>query len=265
MAKQKGSATSTQQSGPPQWFSDTATQLYAPHLQPTQHRVAGQTADHAMAGDLARRHAAQAFNSDWSGQIAGAGGGYSPTLVDGAAIREHMNDYLHDVGRSTLGAMGRERDIADARLGARNASAVAFGGSGPALERAQLNRAHGEQVGSTINQLMAQGYDRAVATAMANAQMANQAEQHGSSQGLAAAIAANSAFGDTMNRQQSALHGLLGIGDRNQAHAQRILDVPYNSLSQLAGLLGSTTTQQQPIYGNPLASLIGLGNMKIWG
>lgn len=89
-------------------------------------------------------------------------------------IQQFLNPYLQNVLDPTLNNMRRQQDETLAQTRAKSAAAGAFGGSRGALMEAQQNRAFGEQVATTTAQLMAQGYDKATATAMANAQMRQQ-------------------------------------------------------------------------------------------
>lgn len=181
---------------------------------------------------------------DFSGGILDAGRG-----VTGDDIRGLMNPYLETVGRSTLQAMGRERDNANAGIGARNANAVSFGGSGAALERAQLERGHGQNVGNAISGLMSGGWDRASNLATANADRA-----------LNANIAANSAYGDMMNRHSNAINGLMTTGAIAQAQDQANADLPWTDWERfMSGLPtpGATKTTNQPQTIDPLGLLIG--------
>src|SRR5690606_16926253 len=148
---------------------------------------------------------------DSSGGILDAGRG-----VTGADIKGLMNPYLETVGRQTLLSMGREKDNANAAIGARNANAVAFGGSGAALERAQLERSHGQNVANTISGLLAGGWDRASALASANADRA-----------LTANINADAAYGNMMGRRGDVINGLLTTGAIAQAQDQANLDLPW--------------------------------------
>lgn len=304
MSFKKGSSQSTQSTSFPDYVTNAqrglvtaAGGLATPFIKPSNAALAGQNADQQKAAELARQQAMGAFGTDYSSDIAKAGGGYSaaqlggpatftPYEVTGEDIQGEMNPYLETVGRQTLAEMDRAKTAADARIGARAASGVAFGGSGPALERAQLQRSYGEQVGGTINDLMAQGYDRATALAMQKAAMRNAAEQanvnaanqfstlnfgaqnaaraSGAQQDLASKIAANSAANSTFERQQAALQQLLSIGNQNQQFAQAGIDIPWTQLNKVAAFLpgiGGTTTTSQPKYFNPLEALIGLGSL----
>lgn len=160
--------TTTQQVTYPDFVTDAQKNIMTaaggiaqPHIQPQQYSVAGQNEDQFKAAELARQSAMGAFNTDYSGQIAKAGQngytpaqigfgglGYNASQITGDGIKSLMNPYLESVGRSTLSNMRRERDATDAQIGARAANTAAFGGSGAALERAQLNRGYGEQVGN---------------------------------------------------------------------------------------------------------------------
>lgn len=102
--------------------------------------------------------------------------------VGGTNIRELLNPYTQDVLDPTIARMRRELGQTQAQIGARNASAASFGGSRAALQSAEANRAFGDQVALTTGQLMAQGYDRATATALANAQNLQQAGEFNVSQ-----------------------------------------------------------------------------------
>jgi hypothetical protein len=110
-----------------------------------------------------------------AGQMAqGAATDAAGARLSGDAYREFMNPYIQSVIDPAVAKMRRERDITAAGAGARAAAGGAYGGSRGALERSQIDRAHNEQVATLVPQLMAQGYDRATASAMANAQMAQQ-------------------------------------------------------------------------------------------
>ena len=240
-----------------------AAGIATPFMQPSKNAIAPQNEDQLMAGQLARQSAMGAFNTDFSGRIAGAGKGYDPTMVTGQGITSLMNPYLEQVGASTLANMRREKTATDAQIGARHASGVAFGGSGSALERAQLNRGYGEQVGQTIQSLLSGGYDRAASLASANADRANQAGQFNAGQGLQAQIAAAGASSNAFNNQQQAMQSLLGYGNQSQSYQQSILDVPKNSAAWLSafipGATPQTTTTRTPT--NPLSSILGVASL----
>lgn len=262
--------TTTQKTEYPEWVENAQKALgmaglgmVMPFMQSPQYQVAGMTEDQLMAGNLARQSARGAFDNDFSSRILGAGGGYEAAKVTGEDALELANPFYESVGRDTLNTMRREHDNNQAAVGARHAARRAMGGSGEAIERHLGNRALNENMTSTINDLKAQGYDRGMANALANAQMENEARQFNSGQGLAAAIAADNAYGNNFNRQQTALSTLLGYGDRTQAQAQRNLDIPWDSLqrgmSLIPGIGGTTTSTQPDTSPSWLQTLLGAG------
>jgi hypothetical protein len=178
--------------------------VFGPWIGEQAYRVAGFTPDQLYAQDAARFQLHNAQNNPayrpqamsagnpmmagFSGipganlaGFTGAGQMAQGTATDAAGARlsgdayqEFMNPYIQSVIDPAIANMRRERDIAAAGAGARAAAGGAYGGSRGALERSQIDRAHNEQVATLVPQLMAQGYDRATASAMANAQMAQQ-------------------------------------------------------------------------------------------
>lgn len=106
---------------------------------------------------------------------------YDPALataaqVDGQQIRALLNPYQQDVVDTTNATLRRNYNTTAANMGAKAAAAGAFGGSRQAIQSAQLDRSFGEQVATSTAKLMADGYDKATATAMANANMRQQTE-----------------------------------------------------------------------------------------
>jgi hypothetical protein len=251
MSFQKGSSTTTQKTQFPEWYEAAAEKLTRPFAESPTAQVAGLTEDQMMAGNLSRQLAQGAFGNtslaDYANRIEGAG-----TAVTGDDIKGLMNPYLETVGRTVLNDMGREKSNANAAIGARNANAVAFGGSGAALERAQLERSHGQNVARAITDLQNGGWDRASALASANADRKLSAT-------TAAYGAASGAANENFNRQASAIDRLLGYGTLTQAQAQKALDVPYTSLQRYASLVPGAQNTTTPTYFNPLEQLLGLG------
>ena len=256
--QQVGTSTTATQTSYPDWFSAAATANTLPFMQPQKNMIAGMNEDQMMAGNLARQGAANAYNgTDYASQIAGAGDGYTPAQVTGQDALDLANPFYQSVGRDTINTMRDERDNAGAAIGARNANLVAFGGSGAALERAQLERGFNDNAGKAVNSIMAQGYDRGADLASQNAQMRNQAGQFNSQQKLASLIGANSAANDTQNRQRSALQDLLGFGNQSQEQAQRQLDIPWTAMQRYMSLQPGAQTTSTPQMMNPLESLLG--------
>ncbi len=258
MSKNSGSSTTTNETTYPQYIQDAqeatvnaAVGMAAPHIQGSDYTIAGQNEDQLMAAELARNSALAANNTDYSTQMAAIGSNGDRS----AQIAEYMNPYTESVGRDVLAEMRREKVASDAAIGARNASGVAFGGSGPALERAQLERSYGQNVGEAINSINSSAYESAV-----NQMNTDQAME------LSQLQAADSAANNTFNRQQSSLDNLLNIGNQNQTFAQSQIDAPWTNLNRVIGVVngtnaGATTTSSTPTYTNPLETIMGVGSL----
>jgi hypothetical protein len=251
--------------------------------------VAGLTPDQKMGFDLTRGMAETAFNTPTqrlSGMAAQAGGaaGRAAQLAPGE-IQDFMNPYNQAVIGTTLGNMRRERDNASAGIAARYAGQAGLGGSGEALARGQLNRGFGEQVASTVANLMSQGFDRASALAMANAQMRQQANMAnaqmaqqnnqfnaGAQNAMAVQTAqTNSAMlNDEQTRQMRAIQQLLQGGQAQQVQAQAGIDVPFTMLQRLIGTTpslnntGGTKTTETSGGGGAGIAQAGLGLLSLF-
>lgn len=263
--------TSTSASNLPPWLNAAQANLTgagfnmnAPFLNTPLYQVAGLNADQMKAMDLTRQMGKTAFT-----EARPSTSGVNPinaAQVDGRQIQEMMNPFLESVGRSTLGNMRREYQNTDAMMAGRAAAASPFGGSAGAIARGQAARAHGENTGAMVNQLMGQGYDRGTAAAMANAQMRQQADMFNANLGLQQAQA-ESGLMDAAQRRQLAATGAIGsTGDMQQQQMQRGLDVPWQTLQRLAALTpmsqfntaGMSQTTQPDNSPSPFSQLLGL-------
>lgn len=242
---QSDTTSTTQQTSYPDWFNAAATANTLPHMQPQKNMIAGLNEDQLMAGNLARQGARNANSGpDYASAIMSAGG-----PVSGEDAMALANPFLQSVGRDTVNSMRSERDNSSAQIGARNANAVAFGGSGAALERAQLDRGYGENVGRTINSILGQGYDRGMQLAEGNA-----------NREMSAAVGANSAANDTQSRQRYALQDLLGYGNMAQGQAQKQLDIPWTAMQRYQSLQpGAQVSTQPDTSPGWLQQLLGVG------
>lgn len=279
----------------------TGQNLTSPFLQNAPaYSVAGFSPDQTMGFDLSRGVAETAFNTPtpWLTGVAAQSAGVSPVGSQASAsqlssdeIGQFMNPYIGSVIAPTLGNMRRERDNTAAGISARYAAQSGLGGSGDALARGQLNRSYGEQVSTTVANLMAQGYDKASALALANAQMRQQAELQNAQLSLRAAQMAqqnnqfnasaqnsmatqtaqtNSAMLDAeQTRQMRAIQQLLQGGSTQQGLAQQSIDVPWTMLQRLIGTTpslnntGSTKTTETSGNGTSTAQL-GLGLLGLF-
>jgi hypothetical protein len=202
---------------------ESGQDILAPYLQSgtSGYGVAGFTPDQAAAFQGIRDRMAHGAGGMTAGDVEGWLNPYTRAVVDttNQALRDESGRTLNDIR-------------------ARTAAASSFGGSGSrgALLEARENEALDKAVAATTAQLMAQGYDRATATAQANHAL-----------------------------QTSSLQALLGIGNQQQQHRQTELDVPLTALQRLAAITpqqyGSTVTKTEPPpqTPTPLESVLGLG------
>lgn len=162
-----------------------AASIAAPSL--VNPMTSGATANGQVAQATTRDATSQGYNAanygaqGYAAQNASAQG-YDPTRsaaeqVSAGEIQQFLNPYTQKVVDTTLQQMTRTRDETAAKNNARAAAAGSFGGSRQALQSAQLDRSFGEQVASTTASLMSAGYDKATATALANAGMRQQTGQ----------------------------------------------------------------------------------------
>lgn len=296
--------TTTQTTALPEWMTSaqqnlisTGQNLTSPFTgtAPTN-PVAGFNADQTAAMDAARGM----IGSNPIGTSSVSMQHILPALASGAqastsqvspeAIASFMNPYTDQVINPALAGVRREGANRDAGIGARYAAGSSFGGSGEALARGQNARATGETGANLEGTLRAQGYDKATATALANAQMRQQTElanaqmaQQSSQYNTGAtndmsktnaagwldAAKSNASLGlDTSKANATfdlaALANLFQSGGLQQAQEQKVTDIPYTMLDRQKGYLnlgnvGGTQTSVAPNTApSPLQSILGL-------
>ncbi|WP_324132357.1 tail fiber domain-containing protein [Bosea sp. (in: a-proteobacteria)] len=285
-----GTTTTTEQSQTsyPQWTQDAQANTFSVgrgqienFLRNPQYSVAGFQTDTLKGMDLARGTAQDVFTAPrlqapGSPNLQAAYG--TAAQVTPGAISEQMNPYLRNVGDTTLDAMRREYMNADAGLASKYAAGSMMGGSGEAIARGQAARGYGQNVASTIAQIQSAGYDKATATAMANAQMqqqtgmANQSAENtmrmtGADYGLKSAQVNDALRNTQLAREQAAAQGLTQNGLMQQQQSQQVLDVPWTALERLFGItpkqMNSQTFSQKEspdTSASPLQSILGLGS-----
>jgi hypothetical protein len=177
----------------------------------------------------------------------------SAAQLGGDEYRQFLNPYTQDVVNTTLANMRRQNNDTHAQIGARSAASGAFGGSREAIMRGQQDRSFGEQSGSTVAQLMAQGYDKATAQAMQNAQMRQQTGMQNTS--LQNAMSQFNAGQQNQVREYNAgANDRMNLADaqnRNQyglSAAQMANQYDLNS-SQQASQFNQNAAQQANQYG----------------
>lgn len=272
-----------------QGYNQSAYGTYSPfYNSDPNYRVAGFNADQTAGFDLARQYAQDAFSRP--SPTAPAVGDlkqdpayyfaahYDPTSATAAQVgatdyQQFMNPFTQSVIDPAVAQMRQSHDATSAQIGAQSAAAGSFGGSREALRQAQNDRALGEQVASTVPQLLSQAYTQAQGLAQGNTQLqqqaalqnasaansagawnaqstnqsnaANQAaannwQQYLAQYGLQAPqIAGNLATAEDARRLQ-AIQAILGIGATEQNQLQNILNIPTSSLAAY----GQTIPQQ---------------------
>lgn len=258
------SSTEHSQTSYPQWSQDAMQNTYSTgagmmenFLRNPQYAVAGMNTDQMKGMDLARDSARNIF---------GASAGSAPSFVNlnpvnanAATVDASMNPFLKNVVDTTRETMQRDWRDKDASLAASSA-ASAVRGSGGALARGQLARGAQENIGNVTSQLMAQGYDKAKAMELANAQMQQQANitnagaansmlTTGADYGLKATQVNDSLRTAQQARELAAIQQIMQGGNQQQKFAQSALDVPWTMLQMLMALspkqLNSTTNSQK--------------------
>jgi hypothetical protein len=282
----------------------TGGNMLSPFLNQPSMGIMGQNPDQTQAFDYARQIAMNAFNpgaQTAAGMVrpidakaANFKAGQAAQLGAGE-YKDFMNPYVNDVVMATNANLRRQNDEAQAQIGGRMAAAGAFGGSREAVMRGQQNRAHGDQVATTTAQLMSQGYDKAQALALANAQMRQQTGMQntaienqmtvGNADRATDARKFNAAtmpqvYGSLQSQDQAnqlrALQALLGTGNQQQAFGQSVVDLPWTMLDRLKGItpsdnsLNQQTTKTSPDNSpSPLQQLLGgaltIGGMGVSG
>lgn len=215
-------ANSTQQTMYPDWYTaqqqgliNTGNGMLGNFLRNPNYSVAGNNPDQETAFDMARHTMINTYdtpglNATGRGQVTGAG------------IQGMMNPFLQGVIDPTVQNMRKGYETNRAEIGARAAASGGFGGSREAVQGAALDRNFGDQLAQTVSTLMAQGYDKASALALANAQ-----------NGLSEVTTNNNLLNSRQQREMASVQQLLGIGNQQQQLDQSALDAPWTALARL--------------------------------
>jgi len=225
----------------------SAAGMTNPFLQTPAYAVAGMNPDQIKAFDLARQMAQGAFTGSATGVPTGAtmtaatSGG---AQLGGTDYQAFLNPFINGVVDQAAGKARKELRQTEADIGAKYAAAGAFGGGREVLARGKAQDNFDENLQATTAQLLAQGFDTATATAMANTQLKQQTAENNAGRqqeanaanlgyGLQAAQVAEAMRNGQTDRQNSALQALLGTGNQQQLFAQSALDSPWTALQRL--------------------------------
>jgi hypothetical protein len=263
MGSSSSSSQETSQQSFPQWTQDAqqntfqmGTGMLTNFLRNPKYSVAGFTPDALKGFDLARDTARTAYTGGPT-QAPNANT-LNVANVTGADIQGGMNPFLETVGNRAIDAQRREYANTDAALASKYAAAGAMGGSGEAIARGQAARGFAQGAGDLMAQLMAQGYDKATALALAN----QQAQGQNAGRAMQSAGLQDQFRTTQQAREMSALNQLLQGAGAQQGQAQRSLDVPWTALERLLALTPKQTNSQtvsnkQGESNQPLAQTFG--------
>jgi|APGre2960657373_1045057.scaffolds.fasta_scaffold00862_5 hypothetical protein len=180
-------------------------------------------------------------------------------MYDPSGVQKFMNPYQQQVIDESIRQINRQGDISQQNLQAQAVRAGAFGGSREGVQRAELQRALGEQKNAAIVGGLSQGYNQA-ATQAQQAFEAQQGRQLAQAQGLQGAAGLQGQFGQTQQQQAlqqaQALQGIGGLyGQQSLQQAQLgqgaagLQGSLSNQLAGLSSLYGNAAGQQANIYG----------------
>lgn len=171
--------------------------------------------------------------------------------LDPADITKFLNPYTQNVVDTTNQTLRDQNDVTLNGIRARAAAGSSFGGSGSraALQETTANNDLSKTIASTTAQLMAQGYDKATATALASKQ-------------------------SDISTRAAATQALMESGNQQQQLYQTQMDMPLKALQSLLAITpqqygsstsGTTvTTAPPPQSASPLQQVLG-GGLSILG
>jgi hypothetical protein len=223
--------------------------------------IAPKTRNTSYGNNMAYALAEAQHGKGFSDQIRGAGGGYGPNQISMQSAITGMQPFVDTIGRQRVGEIDRAYDEARAQSRASAANGVAFGGSGAAIREGQLARGEAQAREAAISGVLTDALNQSLGIEGANAASANRASEFGLTQGLNSEIAANSAYNDMIDRDQSMINGLLTSGASDQAFQQALLDLPWTNWQRFMSALpapGSTQTTNKPMTFDPISLLLGM-------
>lgn len=282
MGKQAKPATSTSQ--PPAWVQgaqqnmlQTGQNVLQPYFaqgnwNPDQTAAFQQVRDYAQnpmqagwspataaTGQAATSEAAQAQAAQAAAaQALGA-------QLDPTAYRAFLNPYTQSVVNTTLKTARADQAQQLNAIRARQAVGSAFGGSGSraALESATARDAFNRTNEATVAQLMAQGYDRATASAMANAQMAQQTNLANAGYQQQANLT-NAQLLQNANQYNAGNQQQTNLANQSAQQQANMGNAGYQQQANLFNATGQTDTQRFNIgqQQEALKQLLGIGSYQ---
>jgi hypothetical protein len=254
----------TQTVQPPQWVQGaqqnmlgTVQNAISPFLTP---QAFAPNADQAAAYSMLRTNAANPPSVAPVNFTAA-----NPAQLGSTEYRSFLNPYTQDVVKTTMATAQADQERQLNEIRARAAAGSAFGGSGSraALESSNARDAFNRTNESTVAQLMSRGFDAATASALANAQMRQQANIY-NSQGANATAQFNANLGlRNIGLGQEAINNLMQAGNQQYDMAFKSqYGIPMQAVGTLASAIpnsyGTKTTTSAPQGPGTLQQMLGL-------
>lgn len=251
-------STVTNKTDIPSWLQDAAVSNLGfanevaakPYEQYTGQQVASLTPDQQAAYDWTRKNLTT--GSDAIGQAANQITGSNLT----STAQSLLNPYLSNVEDPALAALAKQGARSQNDLASKAAGAGAFGGTRFGVESGIQASETAAQAGQLSANIRAQGWDKAVSTALtqANEQAALGAQQQ--TTGLSAASALSTAGYQQQQNEQAQLSSALSDWQDQQNWGQQQLAIREGAVT--ATPYGGTTSSTQPINkGNAAVSALG--------
>lgn len=243
-SNKKSTSASTYTPNVPQWLKDyyeSNTKTAANLANATaDERVAGFSEDQLAVQGALRNLLGQGYSNYQSGidailgQLSGGTGNFGPD-----SYKPFMNPYINEVIQNQNNELVRTGDINRNKIRSNAAMTNAFGSGRADLMEQEANRNLNEQVSNNTQSGLASAFNWANNMAL----QANQANTANTT-GLASAL--GSLTGAQSSNAISQANALNTVGTQQQQLAQAQLDVPYNNVSWLSGILGQVPAS---IYG----------------
>lgn len=243
---------------------DVAAQPYSAY--PGQ-QVAGITPDQQAAYDYARQNLGTGSTAITNAAQAITG----PNLTSTA--QGLLNPYLANVETPALAALQRQGATAQNDLAAKAAGAGAFGGTRFGVQAGELGAATARQAGELSANIRSQGWDKAVGTAVQQAQtlgtLAGQAQQAGLTGASALSAAGSQQQQIEQARMNAAIDQFLtqqGWGERQLAIREgAVTATPYGGTSQSTQPLNKPNPALSAVGGALSGAAAGTAVMPGWG
>jgi hypothetical protein len=230
-----------------QQANETANRPYEAYGGP---EVAPLTADQQTAFGYVRDNLGQATNT-----VNAANDRISGDNLTGT-VQSLLNPYLANVETNAVGNVQRQGALASNDLAAKAAAAGAFGGTRFGVQQGVLSAETARQAGDLSATIRAQGWDKAVSTALTQAQTVGQLAGQGQQLGLQSASALSDAGSQQQQSQQQQYSAAMADWQKARDYPLEQLAIRENSLT--SSPYGGTTTSSQPVRaGNPATGALG--------